>query len=89
MSPRKIMRAVITGLCLCLISFQSLDDLPQEIEEGSFNFFTREQINNLKIPKTDHQLVWPYFDKSHQGFWGISANFSQEVPKIKIEAKPI
>jgi 8-oxo-dGTP diphosphatase len=66
-----------------------LDDLPQEIEEGSFNFFTREQINNLKIPKTDHQLVWPYFDKSHQGFWGINANFSQEVPKIKIEAKPI
>ena len=65
-----------------------LDDLPIEIGEGHFNFFTREKINKLKIPRTDHQLVWPYFDKSHQGFWGINANFSQEVPKIKIEAKP-
>ena len=55
--------------------------LEMDIGESPFECAIREA-------RTDHQLVWPYFDKSHQGFWGINANFSQEVPKIKIEAKP-
>ena len=62
--------------------------LPPKIEEGYFEFFYRKQINDIKIPPTDHQLVWPFFDKRKQGFWGIRADFEKKSPKIKIEAKP-
>ena len=62
--------------------------LPPKIEEGYFEFFYRKQINDIKIPPTDHQLVWPFFDKRKQGFWGIRADFEKNSPKIKIEAKP-
>ena len=62
--------------------------LPPKIEEGYFEFFYRKQINDIKIPPTDHQLVWPFFDKRKQGFWGIRADFKKKSPKIKIEANP-
>jgi 8-oxo-dGTP diphosphatase len=62
--------------------------LPPKIEEGYFEFFYRQQINDIKIPPTDLQLVWPFFDKRKQGFWGIRADFEKKSPKIKIEAKP-
>ena len=65
-----------------------IKSLPPKIEEGYFEFFYRKQINDIKIPPTDHQLVWPFFDKRKQGFWGIRADFEKNSPKIKIEAKP-
>ena len=65
-----------------------IKSLPPKIEEGYFDFFYRKQINDIKIPPTDHQLVWPFFDKRKQGFWGIRADFEKNSPKIKIEAKP-
>ena len=40
--------------------------LPPKIEEGYFEFFYRKQINDIEIPPTDHQLVWPFFDKRNQ-----------------------
>ena len=65
-----------------------IKSLPPKIEEGYFEFFYRQQINDIKIPPTDHQLVWPFFDKRKQGFWGIRADFEKKSPKIMIEAKP-
>ena len=68
--------------------FMCLSKLPEEIDEGQFKFFTREEINSLEIPSMDHELVWPFFDKRLEGFWGIRANFDKSSTKIKIEADP-
>ena len=67
----------------------SLHALPEAINEGCFKFFSRSQIDSLRIPQSDHELVWPFYDKRGQGFWGIRANFDAQSTKIKIEAKPI
>ena len=42
--------------------------LPPKIEEGYFEFFYRKQINDIKIPPTDHQLVWPFLIKESRDF---------------------
>ena len=68
--------------------FMCLQKLPEEIDEGQFKFFTRDEINSLEIPSMDHELVWPFFDKRLEGFWGIRANFDKSSTKIKIEADP-
>lgn len=51
-----------------------LPALPAEIDEGRFAFYTREEVNQLKIPATDHQLVWPYYDTHREGFIALRAN---------------
>ena len=68
---------------------KTIVNLPEEFEEGYFDFFTRDEINHLGIPASDHKLVWPFYDKQKSGFWGISADCSNpRLPKIKIEASP-
>ena len=68
---------------------KNISDLPQEFHEGTFNFFAREEISSLDIPKSDHKLVWPFYDSRHSGFWGVSADCSNtDTPKIKIESHP-
>lgn len=53
---------------------RSLDDLPDAIDEGRFQFFAREAIDSLNIPKTDQTLLWPYYDQFRDGFIGLRAN---------------
>ena len=50
------------------------NSLPCAIDEGHFEFFSRDAIDQLKIPTTDHTLIWPYFDKYHKRFIGLRAN---------------
>ena len=66
----------------------NLTMIPDEINEGQFKFFARNEIDTLEIPPSDHKLVWPIFDKRTEGFWGIRANFDNMSTKIKIEAEP-
>ena len=49
--------------------------LPAEIEEGPFQFFERQEIDDLPIPQSDMQLVWPYYDNRHAGFTALRASF--------------
>ena len=65
-----------------------IESTPKSFSEGSFSFFTRNEIDSLSIPPTDHQLVWPLYDKRKLGFWGMRADCSGIEPKIKIEASP-
>ena len=62
--------------------------LPPKIDEGGFSFFSRAQIDRLKIPQTDHQLVWPFYDKRFAGFWGVRADCSLNKADLVIEANP-
>jgi 8-oxo-dGTP diphosphatase len=56
----------------------TLDSVPSAMDEGHFAFFSRAAIDRLQIPKTDHTLLWPYYDKYHQGFIGMRANCDPE-----------
>ena len=55
--------------CKCLV-----ETTPPTINEGRFAFFSREEIDQLAIPKTDRTLLWPYFDSFKEGFVGLRAN---------------
>jgi 8-oxo-dGTP diphosphatase len=61
---------------------------PPPIDEGTFQFFNRKEIDNLSIPPSDHQLVWPLYDKRSLGFWGLRADCSVSPPDLKIEVAP-
>ena len=50
------------------------EQLPETIDEGHFNFFNREAIDQLDIPETDSTLLWPYYDKYRGSFIGLRAN---------------
>ena len=64
----------------------SLNDLPPNGPEGTFAWFDREEVDNLKIPETDHLLVWPIYDKRHGEFTALRADFSElDNPKIFVE----
>ncbi len=66
-----------------------LQQLPDDIEEGIFRFYPRNAIDELLVPPSDHQLVWPFFDKRNEGFWGIRADcHSNDSLKLSIEAFP-
>ena len=59
-----------------------LEAIPQAIDEGSFNFFSRSEIDQLAIPETDKTLLWPYYDSHRNGFIGLRANCN---PKKQLE----
>ena len=61
---------------------------PPSISEGTFQFFSRKEIDTLSIPPSDHQLVWPLYDKRASGFWGLRADCSVSPPDLKIEVAP-
>ena len=71
----------------------STNSLPRAIDEGHFEFFSREAIDQLNIPATDHTLVWPYFDQYHESFIGLRANCDPQgkltvVEELKLSAPP-
>ncbi len=57
---------------------KAINALPPEIDEGQFQFFSRSAIDALKIPETDRTLLWPYYDRFHEGFVGLRANCDPE-----------
>ena len=63
------------------------DYLPKSIDEGRFKFFEAE-IEELPIPPSDHHLVWPYYDRRKEGFWGLRADCSSNDVNLVVEAKP-
>jgi len=69
--------------CLCPIEFK-----PKDFDEGCYEFFCRQEIDKIKIPPSDAKLVWPFYDRRHEGFFGVNADCSQSEPKIRIEADP-
>ena len=48
--------------------------LPPEIDEGSFAFYSREEINTLDIPETDRECLWRVFDENHEKFVALRAD---------------
>jgi len=46
-----------------------LESCPPPHEEGRFSFFSPEAIQDLEIPATDRDFIWPQFWKHRHGFF--------------------
>jgi 8-oxo-dGTP diphosphatase len=46
-----------------------LNSLPPAHREGRFEFFPREKLPGLKVPKTDLEQIWPWFWAHRNGFF--------------------
>lgn len=46
-----------------------LDAVPGEHEEGEFAFFSREKLDELSLPHTDRETIWPLFWRHRGGFF--------------------
>lgn len=64
---------------------QPIDRLPADINEGSFAFFSRAQINTLAIPETDKAALWPIFDQHRDRFVSLRADCSVSPIQITVE----
>jgi len=69
-------------------SYILLEQRPPSFDEGSYEFFSRHQIDSLDIPPSDAELIWPFYDRRKVGFWGINADCGAGKPKLMIEASP-
>ncbi|MGB0370518.1 MAG: NUDIX hydrolase [Opitutales bacterium] len=56
----------------------TLNSLPKEIDEGPFQFFTRQEIDEISIPETDKTIVWPFYDRHLDGFTAVRASFDSD-----------
>ena len=65
-----------------------LDRKPPPFDEGSYEFFSRTEIDSLNIPPSDAKLIWPFYDRRDVGFWGINADCATGEPKLMVEACP-
>lgn len=43
--------------------------LPPPCDEGRFAFFRREALDELKLPETDRESLWPWFWQHRGGFF--------------------
>jgi|TARA_B110000438_G_scaffold122040_1_gene119202 8-oxo-dGTP diphosphatase len=57
-----------------------ITELPPEIDEGPFGFFSRGEIDELPVPQTDKESLWAIYDEHHQGFISLRADCSSEGP---------
>ena len=62
-----------------------IEQLPPDIKEGSFAFFSREKIKTLPIPETDQSALWPIFDQYRDSFVALRADCATSPIKITIE----
>ncbi len=45
-----------------------ITELPPPMDEGEFAFFSRQEIDELVIPDTDHTIIWPFYDEHRRNF---------------------
>jgi len=46
-----------------------LNSLPPPHPEGRFQFFPRPDVEQLKLPPTDRETIWPLFWRHRRGFF--------------------
>jgi 8-oxo-dGTP diphosphatase len=65
-----------------------ITDLPPEISEGGFGFFSRAAINSLPIPETDRTALWPIYDRYRDRFVSLRADCAPGKP-VQVEIEQI
>lgn len=51
-----------------------INTLPEEMNEGRFGFFSRSAIDELPIPETDRNALWPIYDRYRDSFVSLKAD---------------
>ncbi len=64
-------------LMFCFECKKPLEALPVTIDEGRFQFYTREEVDGIKLPETDRTMIWPNYDRFKSGFVAISVDCQQ------------
>jgi 8-oxo-dGTP diphosphatase len=59
-----------------------LAEVPREIAEGRFAFFSRAAIDALPIPETDRTALWPIFDRYRDRFVALKADCAPGKPVV-------
>jgi 8-oxo-dGTP diphosphatase len=59
-----------------------LSALPPAISEGRFAFFSRAAIDQLPIPDTDRNALWPIFDRYRDRFVALKADCAPGKPVV-------
>ena len=59
---------------------RSIATLPKPCTEGHFAFFTRAEIEDLNLPTTDSQGLWPIYDHCRHGFSVLRADCQPKKP---------
>lgn len=52
--------------------------LPPPIREGHFEFFSRADLQNIPIPQTDRERIWPWFWRHRGGFFAAHCHTHPE-----------
>ncbi len=55
-----------------------LNRVPEAIREGKFEFFTRNNLAGLAIPKTDREMIWPLFWQHRGGFFAAHCHCRED-----------
>ena len=53
---------------------------PPTIDEGHFGFFSRAEVEAIRIPETDRTLLWPVYDEHRRGFIANRAECDPGAP---------
>lgn len=59
-----------------------LPQLPPPHREGSFGFFSQLALNELPLPKTDREQIWPLFWKHRGGYFAAHCHCHSGGPDI-------
>lgn len=55
-----------------------LEDVPPPIKEGRFAFFRRQALEDLRLPVTDREMIWPLFWRHRGGFFAAHCRCHEE-----------
>jgi 8-oxo-dGTP diphosphatase len=55
-----------------------LRTLPPPHREGSFKFFSRSELDRLKMPQTDLEQIWPWFWRHRGGFFAAACHCGED-----------
>ncbi len=55
-----------------------IPNLPPDMDEGRFGFFSRTALETLPLPDTDRIALWPIYDQYKDGFVAVRADCSPD-----------
>ena len=57
-----------------------LGALPRPHEEGEFRFHRRSELDDLPMPRTDREMIWPHFWDHRGGFFAAHCRCDPSFP---------
>lgn len=58
---------------------KKIEHVPADMREGRFQFFSKEELETLKISRTDREQIWPLFWKHRGGFFSAHCHTDSET----------